>query len=260
VNPAQRLGGHPGLGDIRFIRRLSGGGGWNETWLAARGEERLVVRLDTPAVAALGLDRHAETAVLRSIAGRWLGPKLVYSDAERGVLVTSLLEGRTCTPAMLRNPRRLRALGTLLRRLHRTVVTPTGAEPLDLARSVARYASIVGGAWARSTARAAARAIQSASGPRREPALCHNDPVAQNVLCGPALRLIDWEFAAPGDPLFDLAVVVGHNSLNEREARTLLASARGRAHLSDWRALGHLVDGYEDLRLLWEAAARKAMA
>ena len=260
MNPAPRLPEHPDLGDIRFISRLSGGGGWNETWLAARGEERLVVRLDTPAVRALGLDRAAETAVLRSIAGRGLGPKLVYSDATRGVLVTSLLEGRTCTPAMLRHPRRLRALGALLRRLHRTAAPPSVTEPLDLRRALALYASILGGARARRTARAALGSIKAAAGGRRGPALCHNDPVAQNVLCGPALRLIDWEFAAPGDPLFDLAVVVGHNSLNEREARTLLASARGRAHLSDWRALGHLVDGYEELRLLWEAAARKAMA
>ncbi len=260
MNPAPRLPEHPELGDIRFIRRLSGGGGWNETWLAARGEDGLIVRLDTPAVAALGLDRGAETAVLRAIAGRGLGPELVFSDATGGVLVTSLLHGRACTPAMLRNARRLRTLGTLLRRLHETTALPPGAPLLDLTRFLARYASMVGGAWARRTARAAARSIKAAAGGRRGPALCHNDPVAQNVLCGPTLRLIDWEFAAPGDPLFDLAVVVGHHSLSEVDARTLLASARGRARPAEWRSLVRLVEGYEDLRLLWEAAARKAMA
>ena len=70
------------------------------------------------------------------------------------------------------------------------------------------------------------------------------------------MRLIDWEFAAPGDPLFDLAVVVGHHDLDVGQGRALLGAARGRIHPSDWRGLTHLVEGYASVRLLWEAAVR----
>ena len=246
----------PGLGRLGYIRRLSGGGGWNETWLAARGEERFVVRFDTPAVRLLGLDRTAELGALQAIQDRGLGPDLVFADLPGGLLVTRWLPGRACTPGGLRNPRLLRHLGTTLRRLHETVPPPPNVAPLDLARSVHHYASLVGGVRARTTARAACRSLKAAAGHRRKPALCHNDPVAQNILSGPALRLIDWEFAAPGDPLFDLAVVVGHHDLDMGQGRALLGVARGHVHPSDWRGLTHLVEGYGNVRLLWEAAVR----
>lgn len=256
MNPAGLPAEIPELGRLRSIRRLSGGGGWNETWLAARGTERLVVRLDTQAVGTLRLNRQGENAVLRSIQRRGIGPELVFSDIRRGVLVTRWLPGRVCTPGDLRNPRLLRKLGATLRRLHETVDPPGGIAPLDLARSVDHYASLVGSVRARTTAREACRSLKAAAGHRRQPVLCHNDPVAQNMLRGPALRLIDWEFAAPGDPLFDFAVVVGHHRLAAGQARTLLAAARGRAHLSDWRGLTHLVESYGHVRPLWEAAVR----
>ena len=247
----------PALGDIKLVRRLGGGGGWNETWLAARGDERLIVRFDTPAVRLLGLDRAAELGVLRSIRGRGIGPEPVFADPGRGLLVTRELPGRACTPAMLRSPQMLRDLGSLLRRLHETVAPPSAAAPLGLARSLAEYAAAVGGVRARTAARSGMRSLNAAAGSRRSPALCHNDPVMQNVLRGRSLRLIDWEFAAPGDPLFDLAVVVGHHGLHEEHARILLAAARGRVRASDWRALAHLVDSYRHLRALWEALTAK---
>lgn len=256
MNPAGLSAEYPELGRLRFIRRLSGGGGWNETWLAARGEERLVVRVDTSAVCVLGLDRPGENAVLRSIQGLGIGPELVFSDIRRGALVTRWLPGRPCTPRNLRNPRLLRRLGATLRRLHETVDPPRNMAPLDLPRSAHRYASLAGGVRARTMAHEACRSLTAAAGHRRQPTLCHNDPVAQNILRGPGLRLIDWEFASLGDPLFDLAVVVGHHGLGAGPARTLLAAARGRAHPSDRRGLAHLVESYENVRRLWEAAVR----
>lgn len=256
MSPAQLPPEIPGLGRPGYIRRLSGGGGWNETRLAARGEERFVVRFDTPAVRRLGLDRTAELLVLRAIQGLGFGPELVFADLQQGLFVTRWLPGRTCTPGGLRNQRFLRHLGTTLRRLHETVPSPPTVAPLDLRRAVHHYASLVGGVRARRTAREACRSLHAAAGHRRKPALCHNDPVAQNILGGPALRLIDWEFAAPGDPLFDVAVVIGHHDLDVRLSRALLGAARGRVHPSDWRALTHLVEGYGNVRLLWKTAVR----
>ena len=256
MNRSRWLGEHPELGGVRLIRRLGGGGLWNETWLAARGDEGLIVRFDTPAIRLLGLDRAAEADVLRSIQDRGFGVELVFADPRRGLLVTRELPGRACTPAMLRDPQMLRAFGSLLRRLHETVAAPAAA-PFDLARFLADYAAAVGGVQARRWARAGIRSLNAVTGSVQRQALCHNDPVAKNVLAGPSLRLIDWEFAAPGDPLFDLAVIVGHHDLPERHARILLASARGRVRAHEWRSLAHLVDSYRHLRALWETMTAK---
>ena len=251
----QVLANCPGLANARLVRRLSGGGNWNETWLATRNDERLLVRLDTPAVPLLGLDRQAEMAVLGALEGSGPGPEIVMADPDAGLLVTRWIPGRTCTAAMLRNPRLLRSLGGMLSGVHETP-PPSGLPPLDPGSAMARYAEIAGGVHARRLARAGVRAWRASRSGTRRTVLSHNDPVAQNLLAGPELRLIDWEFAAAADPLFDLAVVIGHHGLDAKQARTLLAAARRGARRSDWRALTQLVDCYGSLRLLWEAAVR----
>ena len=259
VNFTEFLAAYPDFRNAQLIRRLAGGGGWNQSWLVARGLQRLVIRLDTSAVPRLGLDRAAEAAVLRAIHGQKIGPEVVLADAKEGVLVTRWLAGRACTPVLLRNPYLLRALGLLLGRLHKRVAPPPGQPELDMGLAMARYAETVGGAFARRLARAGTRAWHASRPGERRVVLCHNDPVAQNLLQGPTLRLIDWEFAAPGDPLFDLAVVIGHHGLNERQADIVLAAARGGVRAADRRALERLVEAYGCLRELWDCAVRRLL-
>lgn len=248
---------HRAFHDVEVLGRLPGGGGWNESWLVSRGRERLVVRLDTPAVAGLGLDRAAELAALRAVAGKEIGPEIVWSSPGQGVLVTRWLAGRAVSPVMFRNPRLLRALGGLLRRMHETVALPGNEPALDLGRAMSRYAEIVGGARARRMAVTGTRAWRESRPDERAAAVCHNDPVAPNVIAGRGLRLIDWEFSCPGDPLFDLAVVIGHHGLNDRQARILLAAGRNGVRIADRKALERLVEAYGCLRSLWELAVRR---
>ena len=259
MNCTEFLAAYPDFRNAEIIRRLAGGGGWNQSWLVARGLQRLVIRLDTSAVLRLGLDRAAEAAVLRAIHGQEIGPEVVLADAKEGVLVTRWLAGRACTPVLLRNPYLLRALGLLLGRLHKRVAPPPGQPELDMGLAMTRYAETVGGAFARRLARAGTRAWHASRPGERRVVLCHNDPVAQNLLQGPTLRLIDWEFAAPGDPLFDLAVVIGHHGLNERQADIVLAAARGGVRAADRRALERLVEAYGCLRELWDCAVRRLL-
>jgi aminoglycoside phosphotransferase (APT) family kinase protein len=60
----------------------------------------------------------------------------------------------------------------------------------------------------------------------RQPAICHNDLLAENILDTGAgkLLLIDWEYVAIGDPWFDLAVIVAHHGLPREAAAHLLAA------------------------------------
>ena len=51
---------------------------------------------------------------------------------------------------------------------------------------------------------------------------CHNDLVAENIISAPEIRFLDWEYACDNDPLFDLAIVVAHHDLSERQAGVLL--------------------------------------
>ena len=52
---------------------------------------------------------------------------------------------------------------------------------------------------------------------------CHNDVHARNLLDdGRRLLLVDWEYGGVGDPMFDLAGVVSHHSLDEHGVGVLL--------------------------------------
>ncbi|MDP5071054.1 MAG: aminoglycoside phosphotransferase family protein, partial [Congregibacter sp.] len=53
------------------------------------------------------------------------------------------------------------------------------------------------------------------------PVLCHNDLLQANRLrCGDRLYALDWEYAAPGDPFFDIAVCA--SQMSPRQANALL--------------------------------------
>ena len=55
------------------------------------------------------------------------------------------------------------------------------------------------------------------------PSLCHMDPNPSNwILNGKELHLIDWEYAALGNPAWDLAVFCDTNFLNLSQVNTLL--------------------------------------
>lgn len=93
-----------------------------------------------------------------------------------------------------------------------------------------------------------------------EATLCHRDPTAPNVLETPAgaLRLLDWEYAGPGDPLYDLAVIIEHHALDDAAADTLLeAWAGGGAtdtHVRQARErLGRAREAYRLVAQLWQA-------
>ena len=69
---------------------------------------------------------------------------------------------------------------------------------LSLRRWRRTHSAVVAGASARGGGVAA---------PGRGGAPCHNDVHHLNVVGGDELRLIDWEYAGAGEPLFDLASV-----------------------------------------------------
>ena len=89
-----------------------------------------------------------------------------------------------------------------------------------------------------------------------ELALCHNDLLAANRLCcGGKLLALDWEYAASGDPLFDLAAVIEGDRLTEEEAGVLHQAWLDRDpdreeqdRLADQRVV------YRCLSALWEEA------
>lgn len=243
---ADALARIPVLRDARPVQAL-GGGEASRSWrLAAPGGD-FVLRADRPLARLLGLDRKREWDILVLAHKAGLGPEPVWADPGRGLLVTRWIAGRPWRPADLADHRRLAILGTLLRQVHAVPGAGQPFDPVRVAEGYARRAAVPDSAALAEVARLAAELYPADA----RTCLCHHDPNAENVIDDAPAILIDWEYAAAGQPLFDLAVVVRYHRLARRQARVLLTAWSGRPASEQFEELGAFGRLYDLLAALW---------
>ncbi len=179
------------------------GGRTNRNYLLEADDERWVLRLDAPDAVALGIDRAREQRILAAAAAAGLAPPVLIADIERGFLITAYIDGTHVKPADLRE-NTLASLFDLLSRAHTLNVANVAR---DYAQYIANYLHRPGGAPGRlpeSLSRQIAELEQECVR-----GLCHHDPVPANIVFqGARPWLLDWEYAACGWPILDLAAVV----------------------------------------------------
>jgi thiamine kinase-like enzyme len=88
--------------------------------------------------------------------------------------------------------------------------------------------------------------------------LCHNDLLRTNRLSsGSQLLALDWEYAAMGDPLFDLAAVIEGDGLDEGDASALHSAWLQRSPTpQEQRRVADQREVYRILAELWERIPR----
>jgi len=212
----------PGMQSARVVRLLADGP-TNITCLIEADGQRQVLRLDKPEARALGLDRENERAVCDTIAAAGLTLAYTHCDVAGGVWLRPYVAGRCLDREALHDSAVLARLARLLQRLHR--LPPVGRR-FDPAAAARRYADQLGTPAAGRLADRVGRMQVAAEQGRDPAALCHNDLVAENILetADQRMLLIDWEYAAIGDPFFELAVVVRHHDLPDSLAEHFLAA------------------------------------
>lgn len=244
----QALASIPGFSHARVESQLSNGP-TNASYLLENSGQSFVLRLDKPEANKLGLDRFNEKQVCEAVAEAGLALPPIHFDPAAGVYLRKFIPGRSWTTSDLVVAANRERLARLLRRLHRIEPVGKDFDPLAAAR---RYAAHSGGDRARSIL---LEAESLAADPALEPVarvLCHNDLVCGNILEGQQLMLIDWEYAAIGDPFFDLAVVVRHHGLDESAAMDFLAAYLGReVGQRDAQRLAQQCAFYHCLLQLW---------
>lgn len=220
----------------RFERML--GGGLSNRSVVLRGTSaRWVLRLASTAMQSV--DRKRELACHRVAAERGLAPAVRFADPARGLLLTDFIGDDPAVPGDDRGC--LLRLATLLRSIHRLPARgPALASPAVLRRAregippESPPAILIDAHWERFAA--AGQRCRESDIPA---VLCHNDLLSANRLHRDGRMLaIDWEYAAPGDAFFDLAVCA--SQLSAQAAESLLsqylerpATVRERQQLSD---------------------------
>ncbi len=222
------------------------------SYLVERRGERFVLRVDRPLAKRLGLDRSAEFAVLNAAWRAGFAPEPIAAiGGGAAILVTRFAPGRAWRAADLREPRQLERLAGILRELHRMQLP---GPRLDLEQALARYAAAIGTAPGRALAARARKFLPARGESAGTLCLCHNDPIPANVVGLRNTVLIDWEYAAVGDPFFDLAAVVQHHRLPETAVVHFAAAYCGGVAQVPWARLRRCRALYDHVRRLWLSA------
>ncbi len=227
------------------------GGRTNRSYLLAADGERWVLRLDAPDSAALGIDRVREQRILAAASAAGLAPPVLVADAVQGFMITAFIDGIHVKPAGLTEDA-LTALFDLLARVHALNVEQVAR---DYRQYIANYLDssghLVGNGPAALPATLARRIAELEQGCAS--GLCHHDPMPANVVFqGARPWLLDWEYAACGWPVLDLAAIVVEWGRPAAEV-----SALGGVEPT---LLAVACDFYLDLCRLWEVRAAQLPA
>lgn len=241
------IAGIPQLRGAEPIQQLNGG----ETsvkWLLRAENRRFVLRIDRPIARSLGLDRQAEAEILKVTGAAGISPRLVWASPEKGIQVCTYVEGKPWTPEDTRNPALLSSLAQALAHLHGL---PAVGERFDPAGAASRYADEIATVEAAELASRAVRLVEDLDSGEAPFALCHNDLVHTNLVGRGPVRLIDWEYAAIGDPCFDLAIVIRHHDLSPPLSEGFLVEYARAGQAVSPRRLQKNGELYDLLAALW---------
>lgn len=230
------------------------GGLTNKSYLISADNTDMVLRKNSAISAALNLDRVTEARVLVLADNADLCAPLIHYDGDYQYVVSRYVEGKHWCA----DEQGIRSLAMLLQRIH---CLPAIDTYLTIADKAERYWQAIANnaphlADLKKVANKMMPLIESTKRLETGTCLCHNDLLRENLISTEAGRLyaIDWEYAAMGDPFYELAVIVEGHVLNQSQQELLLSeyfarpvSESDRQCLKNWRLI------YCYLTVLWYA-------
>jgi thiamine kinase-like enzyme len=216
-----------------------GGGITNHNFKVTVPSGVFVLRVGGKDTALLGIDRAVEHRAALAAAAAGVGPEVLRFIEPEGYLVTSYIAGRTVPPEEMRRPENVRRAAAALRAVHEGLPIPGRFDAFRMVEAYKERAESRGvripGEW--DAAHRQSSEIERVLGPRSlRP--CHNDLLNSNFIDdGERLRIVDWEYAGMGDPIFDLANFSINNELEPVQDDELLAAHEGELRRGDRAAL-----------------------
>lgn len=250
---AERLRKLPGWADRDATLTALTGGYHGRSFRVDSDGERYVLRIAHAVPSARGGGLLTEQRVHALAAEQGIAPRVHQADAEHGLLLTDYIDGETWTPQSLGERGNLRDLADLLRELH---ALPCCGVPYDAQAAADCYFAELRAAGQSTPLAETCRRIVAEREPPANPACCHNDVVAENVLRGESLMLIDFEYAGDNDPLYDLACVIGWHHLDAANADYLLEAYTDGASAEDRERLAAERRVFDAMQWLWLAYRR----
>lgn len=232
------------------------GGLSNNSFLLQVGEEQLVLRLSNQANSNIWLNNANELAVHANAADMELSVNIIYAEPEQGILVTRYIPNANCAPENINILGFIESLARLLKQVHEL---ESPAVILKPEQRVQYYLSEL-----EQNAKFDLSKLNYFNAPMHKlikqewkrayvHCCCHNDLVLGNILHhNHRLLLLDWEYAALGDPYFDLAALtLNFNMTNIQSRHLLMAYESDILQLESEQRLRYNQAIYLYLELLW---------
>ncbi len=202
-----------------------------------------VLRIPGEDTELLGIVRSAECAVSQAAGEIGIGPEVFYVIEPEGYLVTSFIEGQLPSPEELGQPNNIRRVADVISRIHKMDPIPETFSPFrvveDSTKIAHRFKVKFPGNfnWLLEQMNAAETALLKSP---FTPRLCHNDLLNANFLDDGQIRILDWEYAGIGDPVFDLANFSVHHEFTDEQDRWLLECYFGEVTTANWARIKSL--------------------
>lgn len=209
------------------------GGITNRNLLVSFEAGDFVLRICTPGVEIISIDRETEVQANRNAHEAGVAPDVAAWLPELGCLVTAFVPGEPMTPEAMAAPERIAELGAALRAVHAGPSLPTSFPTFTLAGEYEQSARALGGG-AQPEDLELARALTARIGgavagrPGHESVPCHNDMLTANFIAtAGGLVLVDWEYAGMNDRFFDLGNAAVNNDFGDVQGAALLGAYFG---------------------------------
>lgn len=218
----------PLLGEPKGEAAALSGGITNRNLLVPFETGRYVLRICTPGVEIISIDRETEVQANRNAHEAGVAPAVAAWLPELGCLVTEFVPGEQMTAEAMAAPERIAELGATLRAVHAGPALPTSFPTFTLVEEYEQSARELG-AGAQPEDLELARELTARIGeavagrPGHESVPCHNDMLTANfIAAADGLVLVDWEYAGMNDRFFDLGNAAVNNELDDRQGAALL--------------------------------------
>jgi len=207
------------------------GGITNINYKVNVGDQTYVVRIPGEDSGRLGIDRPREHTCHAAAHRAGVAPEAVAFFEDTGILVTRFILGTEVPADEMHRPSMLRRVAEAVRRYHTGPAFPGSFSPFQTVRDYAAWSGPRGAPlperfdWMLTQA----DRLEAALGAPVPPRPCHNDLLRANFIAdGDRVWIIDWEYAAMGDPSFDFGNFAVHHQLTDEEETVLLGAYFGQ--------------------------------
>jgi len=219
----------------------------NNAYCLTLGQQRYFYRQGVAKPEQLFIDRHQERQAIHIAQAAGLYPEVQYHSADGQQLVLAWCDEPAWCHDDFSSEQGIALLGQLAARVH---ALPAALNALHLADYLQQLTT--GLVTLSHELQQRVQALQELLGklPSVPFVLCHNDINPTNVL-GIKPWLIDWEYAAMGDPAFELAAICRAGQFNLPQQQTLAMAYRAAGGCCETSRIIAMLPIVDMVSLLW---------